>query len=149
MSNHVLVLGFYDKQNLGDEMFKITIPKLFPNHELSFVSLDNIKKKCNYNGIYKAIIVGGGGIIADYFQKKIILAINGFTGPIIALSIGIPYPNLIEKGYLDIYDHVFIREKTDVRRIQSRLGTMYSHYLPDVGFVLDKPHFKLKMNRNI
>ena len=141
MTNDVLVLGFYNKQNLGDEMFKESMPLLFPNHNLKFVDLDTIISTCNFNSKYKAIICGGGDIINDYFQKKILLATNNFKGPIIAFGIGITYPDLIDRGYLDIYDHVFLREMTDVRKVQKRLGSQYAHYLPDLGFSLERPHF--------
>ena len=134
--NRIIVLGYYNKQNLGDEMFRETIPLLFPNHKLDFIGSDSVKKDCDYNGTYKAIICGGGDIINNYFHKKILLAVKNFKGPVIALGIGIPYPSLIDKGYLDIYDHVFIRETEDVRALQKRMGSQYAHFLPDMGFLL-------------
>jgi hypothetical protein len=149
MTNDVLVLGFYNKGNLGDEMFKESMPLLFPNHNLCFVDLDTIIDKCNFNGTYKAIICGGGDLINDYFQQKILFAINGFKGPVIAFGIGITYPDLIDKGYLDIYDHVFLREMSDVRKVQKRLGSQYAHYLPDLGFALPRPHFVGQDKMNI
>ncbi len=139
----LLVLGYYDRANLGDEMFKETIPKMFPNYRVDFVNSDdaatnNITQQID-NNMYEAIICGGGDIINDYFQRKILIATKNFTGPIYALGTGVPFPSLISRGYFDNFDHVFLREKTDVREVQKRLGSKYAHYLPDMGFLLEKP----------
>lgn len=132
----ILVLGYYDRHNLGDEMFKIAISKIFEKMVCHFISTDDFNGN---NNDYDYIICGGGDIINNYFHDKIKNIIKGFEGNIFALGIGIPYRILIHEGYLDIYDHVFIREKTDLLRIQRRLGSQYAHYLPDLAFVLDAP----------
>jgi hypothetical protein len=133
---NILILGYYNRSNLGDEMFKISIPKLFKNSRVSFECVDDFKKTTD---IYDAIICGGGDIINDYFYKKINNIVKNFEGPVFGLGIGIPYPGLIKKGYLDIYDHIFIRERTDLMKCQRRLGSQYCHYLPDLGFGLEFP----------
>lgn len=148
---NILVLGYYDRHNLGDDMFKLTMPKLFPESTLTFTCTDD------FNGNHKnydAIVCGGGDIVNDYFNKKITKLLTGFKGQVFAVGIGIPYPGLIKKGYLDIYDHVFIRERTDLMKIQRRLGSQYGHYLPDLGFALDFPEcpvrdYKIEKKRRI
>lgn len=130
----VLVLGYYNRANLGDEMFKLTIPKLLPDTSLTFICVDDFDGK--YED-YDAIVCGGGDIVNDYFHHKFTRLLVGFNGPIFGLGIGIPYQGLIRKGYMDMYDHVFIREKTDLMAVQRRLGSQYAHYLPDLGFALD------------
>jgi len=150
MKGKVLVLGYYHKNNLGDEMFKETIPLLLPNYELEFMSTDSIKPDDNFDyNQYKAIVCGGGDIISDYFNRKIRIAFDKYDGLKIALGVGIPFPNLIEKGYLDIFDHVFIREKTDLRRIQKRLGSKYVHFLPDLGFLLRRPKIETYKKKHV
>ena len=134
----ILILGYYDRANLGDEMFKITIPNFFPNCKLFFICVDDFKGGLND---YQAIICGGGDIINDYFYKKFSDLFRTFQGPIFAFGIGIPFPSLIRKGYLDLYDHVFIREKTDLMKMQRRLGSNYAHFLPDLGFSLNNKNF--------
>jgi len=77
----LLVLGFYGKGNLGDEMFKETIPDF--KGDLSE---------------YDAIICGGGDIYNEYFMKKIEQILtrlpNGFQKPVYLLGVGIPYLSL-------------------------------------------------------
>jgi hypothetical protein len=148
MSNRIIVFGYYNKQNLGDEMFKETIPLLFQDYQLDFMSIDSITDSIqldNYNGL----ICGGGDLINNYFYNKLLIVTNKFNGLKIALGVGIPYSSLISKGYLDIFDYVFIREKADVRLIQRRLGSIYSNYLPDLGFLLEKPLSQRPYNKQI
>lgn len=128
----LLILGFYNRNNLGDEMFKETIPLLFPNCECDFWCTDDFNIDINK---YDGIVCGGGDIVNDYFHNTITEHIKYYKKNIFAVGIGIPYPNLIDEGYLDIYDHVFIRERTDLLKIQRRLGSQYVHYLPDLGFL--------------
>jgi polysaccharide pyruvyl transferase WcaK-like protein len=141
----VLVIGYYDRSNLGDEMFKLVLPKIFPSFNLTFVCIDDINNKLTDS--YKAIICGGGDIINDYFHKRFLDILKYFDGPIFAVGVGIPYPGLIKRGHLDIFDHVFIRERTDLLKLQRRLGSSYVHYLPDLGFALNSP-FIPKKNKN-
>ena len=139
----ILVLGYYNRFNLGDEMFKETLPLLFPTSKCTFVCTDDFHGNINK---YDAIVCGGGDIINDYFHKSISKIVVGYTGNIFAVGIGIPYPGLIKLGYLDIYDHVFIRERRDLLSLQRRLGSEYVHYLPDLGFL---KYSSLKLAQNI
>ena len=136
--HRILVLGYYDRGNLGDEMFKETMPLVFPSCRLTFLSTDSITPKSvkTLNDDYDAIITGGGDIVSDYFHRKIKMATQNFHGPVFGFSMGIPYHSLIEQGYLDLYDHLYLRERTDVRKLQKRMGTGYVHWLPDLGFKL-------------
>lgn len=150
----ILILGYYDRANLGDEMFKMAFTKILPNSVLTFLCIDDCKAvmfdqaSTNFEiNEYDCVICGGGDIVNDYFYFNLRRILKGFPGPIFAVGVGIPYYGLIKKGYLDIYDHVFIREQSDLRRIQRRLGSEYAHYLPDLGFSLSVPDIVMK-NRN-
>lgn len=147
----ILVLGYYNRSNLGDEMFKQSIPYFFPKSKLDFVCTDDYDFNINVQN-YDAIICGGGDIINDYFYKKLIKITNGFKKNIFAFGVGIPYKGLISSGYLDIFDHVFIRNRTDIRLLQHRLGSDRVHYLPDLGFKLLPPvsnsNIKIEKNPN-
>lgn len=57
------VLGWYDSKNIGDESYKITFPKLFPNNEFSFG--EEVK------GSPDTIILGGGDVLNPYFVDKL------------------------------------------------------------------------------
>lgn len=136
----VLVLGFYDRQNLGDDMFKLTLAFMLPKFMLTFACTDDFKGSV---ASYDAIICGGGDIINEYFIENIRKITAGYKGPILAVGIGISHESQINNGLLDMFDHVFTRNITDVRSIQKRLGSKYAHYLPDLGFLLTAPHSTL------
>ena len=64
--------------------------------------------------------------------------------PVFGIGIGVPFRKLIQHQYLNLYDHIFIREKTDLRKMQQYMGTEYAHYMPDLGFALELPFLDKK-----
>ncbi|MDD1443927.1 polysaccharide pyruvyl transferase family protein [Dolichospermum sp. ST_sed3] len=137
--NRLLVLGFYDKKNLGDEMFKETIPLLFPDFNCEFIATDNFNGNIDH---YDSVICGGGDIFNEYFMSKIknilLTSTNIRNKPIYILGMGVPYLSMFETNYLSLFDHVFLREITDLSQLSQKIGCRYSHSLPDLAF-LKKP----------
>jgi hypothetical protein len=127
----ILVIGYYNKGNLGDDAYQGIMGQFFPNHELTFVESGKIAT-INTDD-YEAIIVGGGDIINDYFNQHISPVLKSFKGPKIAFSIGIPFPSLIKQEYLGYFDHVFTRNHEDIREIQKVLGSNRAHFIPDIA----------------
>ncbi len=129
----VLVVGYYGRDNLGDEMFKEAFLKLLPSHSLTFYNVDEVEKlTSNIGSLYDSIIVGGGDLINEYFQDKIKSIRSSFAGCIYAIGIGIPYKELISKNSLEPYDYVFVRNKSYLREICLAVGSERCHYLPDI-----------------
>src|SRR3972149_3917945 len=129
----VLVVGYYNKGNLGDDAYQDIMGRFFPGAILEFI-LSDLISTINPNG-YDAVIVGGGDIINDYFMDKIRPFLEKFKhGPKIAFSIGIPFPSLINEKYLGCFDHVFTRNYEDIRSIQRVLGSHRAHFIPDICF---------------
>lgn len=142
---NIIILGYYDRGNLGDEAYKVTIRSYLPHHyHLTFVCIDDVGpidfKK------FDGIIVGGGDIINNYFYQKLTPILKNFTGFKIALSIGIPFPSLIMPEYFGKFDHVFIRNYEDVRPLQRVIGSQKAHFLPDLAFNLPRP-VKVTVNK--
>ena len=138
----ILVCGYYHRHNLGDDAFAQVLPRFFPDAELEFCTIDELPRRGRAAlARYDALVVGGGDLINDYFYKALLPAIKAYRtlerGPVLALGVGLPHPELVEQGYLDCFDHVFVRAKRDVRAVQRRLGSAYAHYLPDLAFALE------------
>jgi hypothetical protein len=132
--NRILVLGFYDRDNLGDEQYKITIPLWFGNnHAFDFMCIDDI---CNLSKEqrdgYHQIIVGGGDVINAYFMEQVKPVLSSYTGPVYAFSVGIPYKSDVH--YLDMFDHVVTRSTGDFELASTYLGSSNVTCMPDVGF---------------
>lgn len=133
---NLLVLGFYNRHNLGDDTFKECIPLLFPGCTCTFVCTDDFNGTLdNYDGV----ICGGGDIINEYFHRAIKSSLLGCEKNVFALGVGIPFLSCITEGYADIYDHIFVRNRTDLKSLQRRMGSQYVHYLPDLVFKLERP----------
>lgn len=128
----ILVLGFYDRGNMGDEQYKVTIPLCFPRDvRFDFVSVDDANK-LDHNSSYDCILCGGGDIINPYFMEKVKIIIGDYKGRVYALSVGIPFD--VDVRYLDIFDHVFVRNSKDALLAQTKLGKENVTLIPDLGF---------------
>src|SRR4051794_673627 len=119
----LLILGFYNKGNLGDDMFKETVPLILPDFICDFVSTDDFKGNINE---YDGIICGPGDIFNQYFMKKIeeiLMSIcHGYKKPVYIIGMGIPYPSMFQTHYLSLFDHVFLRERADLPELTRRIG---------------------------
>lgn len=133
-----LIIGYYDRSNLGDESYKITFPKYFPNFNFTFISIDDCKNKLSsFYDDFDGIIVGGGDLFNDYFYNIYDHILEHFKKIKIAVSVGIPFsPNF---KYLRHFDHVFIRNYEDLRSVQKMIGSTKVHFMPDLAFTLTVP----------
>lgn len=136
---NILILGYYDRSNLGDEMYKEVMGQVLIQSgnipKLTFICTDDLSHDTDLSS-YDAIICGGGDIVNEYFFDKIKdSSVVTYTKNIFAVSIGIPIFEFINNGSLNIFDHIFIRSKHDILKIQQKYGSTYVHYHPDLGFL--------------
>lgn len=132
LKRKILVIGFYNRNNIGDDSYTATIPKIFKDFTCIFQCSDDIL--CITSDI-DIVIVGGGDVINKYFMSKIYNLLKNFTGPVYAFSVGIPY---VSSGveYLDIFDHIFTRDRTNYEFVKNNVGSANVTYLPDVSLSL-------------
>lgn len=126
---NVLVIGYYGKGNVGDEAFSCVFRKHIPN--VVIASSDEITTVPP--GI-DVVICGGGDIINPYFIDKINMILDGYSGPVYAVSVGVPYLDDFDK--LKIFDHVFIRTAQDMELGQRILGSDNITQVPDLACLL-------------
>ncbi len=132
-------------------MYINAFKKLLPRFDLEFICIDDIESSLQLDK-YQAIIIGGGDLVNDYFYEKIKFIRETYHRCIYGVSIGVPYKNLIEKGYLNFYDHVFTRNKSHLLNIQHSIGTQYVHYIPDItlkSFEIQKIDSKIDRRNTI
>lgn len=130
--DNILVLGYYDRGNLGDEQYKLTFPMILKYNTLTFKSVDDISSIPEDISI---IVVGGGDVINLYFMKKIQKLVENFVGKVYAVSVGIPYD--ISPEYLYIFDHIFTRSETDYQLAVSKVGTNNVSITKDLAFKIN------------
>lgn len=139
MISNVLVVGFFDRKNLGDESYKITMKRLFGS-EIEFKCIDDINITSLLKNInsFAAIVWGGGDIMNNYFLKYLKIVRETFKGPIYAVSVGIPYQYefVMSKQY-ELFDHMFLRTKTDYDFLKEYVGKENIDFVPDIAWLLD------------
>ena len=143
----ILILGFFNRGNIGDQAFIQPYKMLFPNNILHFESIDDVH---NIPSETSVVIIAGGDVINDYFMKKIRVLLKGYDGPCYAFSVGIPYVS--EAHYTSLFDHVILRAKQDILITDKIIGDKNVTYLPDITWMLKStlPLCKsTKPNKNI
>ncbi len=123
----VLIFGFYHKHNLGDDLFEFILNKWFTSqpsknsnsqeYKLIFTDPYDIKELPND---LHCILVGGGDLVNDYFLERIRFLVSNskFNYPIYGISLGAPYPKLITKEYLNIFDFIHTRTESAFPALQ-------------------------------
>lgn len=136
MDNDVVVLGFYNRNNIGDDAYMLAFPLILQSTKtkLRFFCLDDIQE---IPAETQLVICGGGDIINDYFMTKARTLLKSFAGRVYALSVGIPYESCAQ--YLNIFDHVFTRSQKDYTVASKAIGYENVTYIPDAAFSLPIP----------
>ena len=104
----VLIVGFYDRSNLGDEAYKHAWARLFRGVRYAVACVDDLVELPHDLDV---LVVGGGDVVNPYFMDKIAKLAQDFAGPRYALSVGIPYP--ADAGRLAFFDHSVVRSQAD------------------------------------
>lgn len=119
----VLVLGFYNMRNLGDEAYKDLLPRFCPDCKFTFVN--NLPKDIKQ---YDKIILGGGNVIAKDFLSQLVDKPNK---SIISASAF----NTIDKSLLQGFDYIAVRDIKSCEILTS-MGVK-CEYMPDLAFLLE------------
>lgn len=134
----VLVLGYYNKKNFGDDLFSLAFQKCVFNN--AHVQLANLKDLPDLDlSQFDSIVIGGGDIVNKYYLTEDVLrklAALDVSKNIIFYSFGLSFPQLLAEGVLDVADFYFPRNKKDTELLQYRFGDNFVKYTPDMTFLL-------------
>jgi len=143
----VLILGYYGKGNLGDDLFQFAITDMvrtkYPTVSLVFANPEDIS---SIPGNPDIIFIGGGDLINDYFMNSLRNLLRDTRTPVYGIGIGFPYPNLITPEYLDIFDIIVTRTKSLYPKLQEAMPGR-SYYGPDLVRFLPNNTNKKNANR--
>jgi hypothetical protein len=125
---NILILGYYYRNNLGDDTFTNAFSVIFqqclPDFDLNlnFINTDDVKFIPETTDI---LVCGAGDIVNDYFVRKIrhLLDDSKYKGPIYTIGIGVTTHKLVEYGYLDFCDHIVLRSEKDREPVENRFGS--------------------------
>jgi len=100
----ILLYGYYDQGNFGDNLFKFIFQKFFDENKIDYIIFNPKTLSTNEDHQFDLIFLGGGEIINEYFLLplfKYIANNNLNTVPIYGASIGcnskLHYINFIDK----------------------------------------------------
>jgi len=138
MDEEIIVLGFYNRGNLGDESYMYTMKTLFGNN-MRFICIDSLSDEhTTLLQNTKIVICGGGDILSSYFMKKVEKFLTGYDGRLYAVSVGIPYKSEIYvTNFINIFDHVFVRTKSDYDFLKNIIGKENVDMIPDLAWNLN------------
>jgi len=128
-----LLIGFYDRNNIGDDTYKVVIPYLLPSCDISAVSCDDV---VSIEESIDIVLIGGGDLVNDYFMNKVQLLLKSYKGRVYGVSLGIPFISCCH--YLHIFDHVFVRSQYDFQLASKEIGNKNVTYLPDFSVALSE-----------
>ena len=142
----IYVIGYYDHANLGDESYKLTFEYFFKtylenlNYTLNFIDCDKISHYTFEDS--DIIILGGGDVLNNYFLDKLIKKFNGKVNKIIAVSVGLPYTNILQTKKLEILDYIFIRSEQDVELFNEYFDKTRIKYISDLSVYIQDIHLQ-------
>lgn len=126
-----LVLGYFNRGNLGDESYMTAYKNLFVNVGLVFASIDDTERIPEDVSL---VIIAGGDIVNPYFIPKIKEILKDWGGPCYAFSVGVPFEADVK--LINLFDHVVVRSCQDYDLVSSTIGSKNVRYLPDVTWIL-------------
>jgi len=130
-----LVLGYYNKRNHGDDLFKYILTECID----STFEIRGIEELENcYTNWYANVILGCGDIVNSHFlSDKNLTLLHDMSKrgvSIIFFGIGIQYTSYIWS--LDIGDVFYVRNKEDYKTLVNRYSNDYVRYTPDIVHIL-------------
>lgn len=150
MNKRVLVIGYYFRENFGDDLFQF----VFENYvfgadcstlyDLTFVNFDDLGTI--FTGLqaqsflpFDAVVIGGGDVVNDYnLSPENVKGMRKYFSavPVIFFGVGLSYPDTLPM--LDIGDYFFMRNKADYEAVKYRYGSICSFYTPDLALYLSE-----------
>lgn len=134
---NVIVIGYYDRGNLGDDMFNYALQKyvlrgLTFGEEIVNTRFVNIDEATS-SDIKSASVIffGPGDVFNEYFLRKLDDLKIPETTPLYALGIGFPYPTLITRFNLRRFDYIMYRNVVDHDSLIEMVDEKRIQYTPD------------------
>lgn len=116
------VVGWYNHDNIGDESYKLSIPKLFPNQEFTFDDPYSIPDS-------SCLLLGGGNILEKYYLEKVA---NCNVENKITFSVSATANTPL--NLLSTFNQIFVRDEWSVNWLHA--NGIQCEYTPDASTIL-------------
>ncbi|KAJ3086987.1 hypothetical protein HK102_012044 [Quaeritorhiza haematococci] len=136
----ILVLGYFKRGNLGDELFATIWTHLLAKAKVphTIMSFEDDFSCFQIRG-FEAIVLAGGDLVNEYFMKKLRQILkNSRRIPIYGISLGVPWWSGLEKYFVQCLSYISVRAKTCLPEIQDAVGLDRCMYHPDISIYLPR-----------
>jgi len=138
----ILVCGYYDRDNYGDDAFIAVLARAWGQHRLTFRNIEVVTPE--EVRAADLIVLGGGDLLQEYFLTYIDKNILPYKrSPLYAVGVSIPFASVIEQGRLDMIDQFWCRFRSDTETLRKRYGAEAVHYIPDLALLTPMPKRRL------
>lgn len=133
----IAVIGWYNRQNVGDERILQCLERFFSGHKHSIRSFNigDAKKNIDRINSYDYVLLGGGGLITRRFNKYYTL-FDKIRRPLGCVGIGVEAMNRdMEKSVnllLEKSDFILVRDKESKEMLRNNFKIMVG---PDLTFL--------------
>lgn len=127
----ILIVGYYDKCNLGDELFKESFKLLFPSHELYICNIDDIPRTTYFD----LLIFGGGDLMNEYFIGKL----KRLNRPEKKIGLGIGFLDVnVRADYVNLFSCICTRTRNMklLKNLVNSISFRRVMCIPDLVFSL-------------
>lgn len=139
---NIFIIGYFGHYNTGDQQYLHTFDYVFKTflhtsekYNINYLDCDHVKvTEFKDTDI---IILGGGDVLNNYFLDQIIAKFINKPNKIIAVSVGVPYLEILENtNKLNIIDYIFVRSTQDIDLFRKHFHPHRIFFLPDLSFFL-------------
>ena len=129
----LLVYGWYNHGNIGDESYKLSFPQIFSEHDLRFTDDPGTIDP----GSYDVLVVGGGNILNQHHVGKLVRmkASGVLIHPVIGFSLGFTDEG-VTSGDLGLFSKIVVRDRGAYERL-CKMGVSGAALAPDAAFCLN------------
>lgn len=146
MRQTFIIIGYYNHKNSGDELYSTAFNYIikyylnFNEYDIQFIDCDTLKDPIKNNIIKDddIVIIGGGDVLNNYFLDTIINFFNNKKNVLHAVSVGIPYLNIITSNKLAIFNTIFLRTRQDISILKNHYKKIHIEYIPDASYFISK-----------
>ncbi len=151
MVKQLLITGYYNKQNTGDDMFYIIAEKLFINNKKYKTTIKSIDDINNINNVIcDAIVLFVGETLNEYFLEPISkLKEKNQNIKIYAFGVNIGEDIDYIKHYLIMFQYIIVRNQNDYNKIMNKFNNLVPcYYVQDIVFSNYIKAYKMKTVEN-
>jgi polysaccharide pyruvyl transferase WcaK-like protein len=129
----VLVVGYFNKCNLGDDLFLYIWKSLLEHIDATFISFTELEI-FNFSDI-DIVILAGGNLLLDYFANEFLL--KNYKKKLVGYSLAIPFKGFcITSELLDNMDFISCRSKKDTKLLNLGFKQNFAEWNPDISIYL-------------